>query len=146
MRAIVLACLVVLALTPPAPAGMRDDLRLLTGARAQSMAVVEEAMAAGADIDAGDAARRTALMWSAFHGNETMLGYLLERGADVNLRDRRGRSALIWAAIAGQTRAAESLLVAGADAALVDREGRTAAGHALAEGHEALAELLAAPR
>ena len=143
MRTLALACL-VLSLAADASAGARDDQRLIVGARGKLPHLVEAALAAGADIDAGDAAGRTALMWAAFHGDAPMLRYLLEAGAGVNARDRRGRGALTWAAIAGRDGAARALLEAGADPAAADGEGRAAAAHAAAAGHAALAELLAA--
>ena len=132
-----------LCLAAPAAAGMRDDQRLITGARGQLMPVVEAALAAGAKIDARDAVRRTALMWAAFHGN-AMTPFLIARGADVNARDGRGRTPLMWAALAGRSGAAEALLAAGADAALADNAGVDAAAHAASGGHAALAERLAA--
>lgn len=143
MRTLALACLVPF-LAAEAFAGARDDQRLIVGARGKLPHLVEAALAAGADVDAGDAAGRTALMWAAFHGDAPMLRYLLEAGAGVNARDRRGRGALTWAAIAGRAGAARALLAAGADPALADGEGRAAADHAAAAGHAALAELLAA--
>lgn len=143
-----LVAFIVLAVSLAAPAfgGMRDDQRLITGARGQIMPVIEEALAAGANIEAGDAAGRTALMWAAIHGNAALVGYLIERGANVNARDRRGRSALMWAAVTGRARAAAALLAADADAALVDSAGKDAASHAAGEGHAELAEVLAGAR
>ncbi len=143
MRLVILLCILV-GMAAPALGGMRDDLRLVTGARAQLMPVVEEALAAGADIDARDAVGRTALMWSAFHGNASMLHYLLERGAGVNVRDRRGRTALMWGAIAGHGHVASALLASGADPALRDSAGKDAAAHAGENGHPALVDTLAA--
>ena len=125
---------------------MRDDLRLVTGARGQLMPVVREALAAGARIDAGDAAGRTALMWAAFHGHEPILRVLIDAGADVNARDRRGRTALMWAAFADRANATVALVLAGADAALADDDGADAAAHALSNGHAALAEALSKSR
>ncbi len=127
-----------------AAAGARDDQRLITGARGQLMPVVEAALAAGADLEAGDAAGRTALMWSAFHGNLAMLHYLIGKGADVNARDRRGRTALIWTGVTGGTSAATALLASGADVTAVDDSGMDAAAYAAAGGHAALAQMLSA--
>lgn len=138
--------LIALGIAAPAAAGMRDDLRLVTGARGQLMPVVEEALAAGARIDATDAAGRTALMWAAFHGHAPILRVLIGAGADVNARDRRGRTALMWAALANRADATVALVLAGADAALADDDGADAAAHALSGGHAALAEALSKSR
>lgn len=142
-RVLVLLGLLCLALALPAAAGMREDLRLLSGARGQLMAVVEDALAAGADIEARDAAGRTALMWAAFHDQAGMIDFLIGQGADVNAQDSRGRTALIWAAFSGRAEAARALLRGGADAGIADGEGRTARDRAVAEGHADLARLLA---
>ena len=56
---------------------------------------------------------RTALMWAAFRGNETLIKLLLARGAKVNEFTLIG-SALTQAAWAGNARAARALLEAGA--------------------------------
>ena len=132
-----------LLLAVPAQADPRTDSMLVTGARAKLMHVVQKALEDGADVNAGDATGRTALMWAAFQGNRPMAQLLLDRGASIDARDASGRTALIWAVIVDRGAMVDVLLGKGADLSIADDDGATAADLAEREGHTEIAELLA---
>ncbi|TVQ92376.1 MAG: hypothetical protein EA400_03955 [Chromatiaceae bacterium] len=103
-------------------------------------------LAAGAAVDAEDKGGYTALMLAASNNHAELLDLLLEHGAMIDAKERtQGFTALIWAAQRGQHDAVASLLRQGADRSLPDHTGQTARDHAEAEGHAAIAALLAAP-
>ncbi|KAH6970509.1 ankyrin repeat-containing domain protein [Ilyonectria sp. MPI-CAGE-AT-0026] len=114
-------------------------------------AVVTLLVAAGADVNAADAAGyggRTALEAAAEGGHLEIVGKLLAAGADVNAAaGDYGQTALQAAAEGGHLEIVEKLLAAGADvnAAAAGDYGRTALQAAAEGGHlEIVEKLLAA--
>ncbi|KAL7941233.1 hypothetical protein V8C42DRAFT_335705 [Trichoderma barbatum] len=85
------------------------------------------------------ASGRTALMFAAGRGHQTMVQLLLANGADVNLEDTYGGTALTKAAKTGQEGTAQLLLANGADA-----KNPSALLSAAQNGHLAVVELLLA--
>ena len=107
---------------------------LVEAALAGDAARVDRLLAAGADPDAHDAARNTALIYAARDGRFAMAKNLIRRGATVNWIDGEGVTALILASFKGHVRLAKLLLDHGADPAIRDRWNRTALDYALRRG------------
>lgn len=85
---------------------------LLQAARAGDMAVVEQFLQQGTDINQGDSEGATALHWAADRGHLEVLRLLLSHGADVNATDCDGLGPLHYAALAEQQAAAQLLSAA----------------------------------
>ena len=75
--------------------------KLLTGATANNVGQVNEALEAGADVNAKDVAGWTALMWGAWNGHEATVTALIGKGVDVNALSTAGSSALKLATVKG---------------------------------------------
>jgi ankyrin repeat protein len=89
-----------------------------------------------------DYKRRTALMWVAEFGHETVVRLLLEKGAGIEAKDKHGETALIKAAESGYEAVIQLLLEKGAD---IEAEGgfkETALTKAARHGHKAVVRLL----
>lgn len=96
----------------------------------------------GADVNAKDMERCTALQMSSKMGRETVVRLLLEKGADINTQDGFGDTPLQTASRGGRMAIVKLLLDKGAD---IDAHGGchdTALRVASQEGHEAVVQLL----
>ena len=82
-------------------------------------------LAAGADVNAIDKDKETALHSAAMQGRTGIAKLLLEAGADVNARDDDGFTPLHSAAAWGHVELARMLLAAGADVNAGDRDKET---------------------
>jgi len=80
----------------------------------------------GADANVGDNRDKTALMFAAEEGSESLCRLLLDRGADLYARDSQGLTAFDWAARAGNVPTMTMLLASGAKVDSVDDFGATA--------------------
>jgi ankyrin repeat protein len=103
----------ILDQSPPGNA-ISDALR--AAARLGRLDVLELLFAAGADVNARDAAGNTALLRAAYSDflEPARIKLLLDHGADVNVRDATGDTPLMKARHRGATRIVEMLLAAGA--------------------------------
>jgi len=147
----VVAVMATLMLAPPPVfAGSAEDEALIMGARAGRADIVTEALSRGADVNAADETRFTALMAAALGDNLAILNRLLAEGALTEPREARyGNTALAIAARHGNIDSLSALLNAGADAnAAATRDGLTPLMQASASlddrAPEVIAELLAA--
>ena len=113
-------------------------------AQALTVAAVQQALDAGADINVGGKDGDTALINAVGSKHTDVVGLLLDKGADVNARDKNGMTALINAARSDQADVARLLLDKGADVNAKDIKGRTARSYATARHHDAVAALLQA--
>ncbi len=95
-------------------------------------------------VDACDGYLRTALIWSAFYGNHTLLTWLIDNGANINHRDRNGDSALHFAVQQKTTDCAKTLIEKGADIEVQDNHGNTPLWRAVSssQGDTTLVNLL----
>lgn len=136
----------LLVVAPPAAAQTRSaDRELLAAAEFGDAGAAARALAAGADVNARDARRRTALIITGEKGAIAVARLLLAARADVNALDDRRYDALTQAAARGDHALVALLLEAGADVRLVtspyDGTALIAAAH---HGHvEAIKLLLA---
>lgn len=98
---------------------------LLHAAENDNPDVVGVLLEHGADVNALDYSRRSALSWACECGYYETAAVLLGYGAAVDLVDRWGRSALSWAASSGHEVLVDLLLGAGADVETADKGGST---------------------
>ena len=95
-------------------------------ARAGAMECATILVAAGADVNALNKARRTPLQLAAEKDQSDMVRFLAKHGADLNTQDKKGRTPLHRAMYEGRVAAAESLLETGADPMVLDKRGKNA--------------------
>lgn len=120
-----------------------EELRL--AAQGENVKKVNELIAQGVDINAGDIHGVTALMWASGNDRSENVKILLEAGAKVNEKSKDGNTALIWSAVSGYTKVMELLLKAGARINEKNNDGFTALMRASRNGYiEAVNLLLAA--
>jgi uncharacterized protein len=98
------------------------DDELLEAAGASSLAAVKAALEKGADVDARDAAGRTALMTASMDSAIPVIQVLLQAGAGVDLQAVLGETALILAASGRGGESIELLLANRADPNIGDRD------------------------
>jgi len=107
------------------------------------IARVEEAIAAGADVNVPDAEGRTALMYASFNGHSEIILLLVENGASVARRDLMGRTALLYAATGPFAESVKILLDKGARPNVVDSDEHfSPLMHAAAEGNLDVVKIL----
>src|SRR4030095_1628211 len=75
---------------------------------------LEQVLAEGADVNAGDRTGMTALMRAAYHGQLPVVRALIEHGADLNAVDSGGLTALMVAKHAGREEIVNALVSSGA--------------------------------
>eukprot|EP00753_Platysulcus_tardus_P002112 PLAT11614.17.p1 GENE.PLAT11614.17~~PLAT11614.17.p1 ORF type:complete len:873 (-),score=344.32 PLAT11614.17:252-2870(-) len=112
--------------------------------QAQSAAVVEALLAAGADLEAKNAPGSTPLMIASVNGRAEPVKALISAGAAVNAVDNEGMTALMEAARNGHKRVVRLLLVHGAEAGLKDKAGKSAEQRATESGHGDVADIIRA--
>ncbi|KAK7505363.1 hypothetical protein BaRGS_00003525, partial [Batillaria attramentaria] len=79
-----------------------------------------------AKVDVPNCIGWTALSWSVYNREPTLVQTLIDAGANVNLQDNMGRTALMLACIDQSTEIVTKLLESGADPDLEDNDGFTA--------------------
>lgn len=144
-------------LAAEANAARRDSMgrtALMHAAAAWKKDACKALLAADAQVDTEDMQGRTPLMHAVSSSDgcsasEAVAAHevceeLVRFGAAVNHQDPNGCTPLLLAALAGSVALVPLLLEARADPTLVDAEGGTAAEYAQAEGHEQVADLIAA--
>ncbi|GAB1312345.1 Heterokaryon incompatibility domain-containing protein [Madurella fahalii] len=94
--------------------------------------IVKRLLTTDVDLNASDAAARTAMTLAAANGSREIVDLLLQRGADPTLKDTQNRTALHYAAWGGHGDVAESLLDKEADLNAPDN-GKQAPLHLAAE-------------
>ena len=99
---------------------------LILAARQGQGVVVQELIAAGADLEAVDRDGNTALWAACYAGQLAIIEQLLDAGANINHQNPDGASALIYAASAGKTDVVALLIAKGARADLTTVDDFTA--------------------
>lgn len=120
------------------------SVQLHQAARAGNLILVRALLRREADVDARDAAGRTALMDASAAGQLNVMRLLLASGADVNARSRTGITALIEAAENGRNKSSHILILSGADVNVSSRGLGTALEAAERGGHDAIVTMLRA--
>ena len=104
---------------------------------------VNEALEAGADVEARDnAARWTPLMIATMNGRTEIAKLLIDKGADVNAKTNTNWTPLMGAADKGYTDIVKALIAGGADVNARDENSETALLKATRYGHTAIVKLL----
>lgn len=115
---------------------------LYLAAKSGNIGAVRSLIAEGMDVNAANAAGRSALMSAVFFRNRGIVRELLTEGANVNAVDAQGRSALMIAVVNKDINMVEILLGAGADVALEDKSKNTAMTLAEKSKNKSLLKLL----
>ena len=100
------------------PGGFNDkpsESDLMAAAKNGDLEIIEMHLREGADINAVNKERGTALNIAAMAGRAEAVALLLERGADPNVRNGDGGTPLISAAFLGHSEVVEILIEGGAD-------------------------------
>ena len=118
--------------------------RLLTGAKAGNLIQVNEALEAGADVNAKDKGGWTPLRWAARNGYTDIVKTLIDTGANVHARDGDGRTVLMYGAGKGHRGTVIALIDKGADVNARSKTGWTALKLAARNGHKDIVALLKA--
>ena len=111
------------------PAGASTPY-LINASKAKDKNVVDQLLAGGANPDAYDAQRNTALTFASRDGFLQIAQSLIGNGADVNWIDGEGVTPLILASFKNHPQLVKLLLANGADKSVVDGFGRTALEYA----------------
>ncbi|MEU4776688.1 ankyrin repeat domain-containing protein [Micromonospora sp. NPDC023633] len=111
------------------------DQDLLAAASAGDPTKVREALAAGADIEARDARRRTPLLLAAANDNVEAARVLVEAGADPDALDEQHDTPWLVTGVTGSVAMLEVLLPAGPDLTMVNRYGGISVIPASERGH-----------
>ncbi|KAF6258290.1 ankyrin repeat-containing domain protein [Scenedesmus sp. NREL 46B-D3] len=115
------------AAPPPAAAAAGVEIdNLFDAAKYGDIEAVEDFIAIGKDVSAGDNEARTPLHYAAGYNHAEIAVMLLEAGANLEARDSKGNTPLHYAAGYGRPQLAELLLARGADAAAKNESGKTA--------------------
>jgi len=110
---------------------------------AKDLATIDRLLGGGeADPDQPTPDGKTALMFAAQQGDETVVSRLITAGAEVNARNANGGTPLMYAALGGSATVAELLLAAGARHDVKAKLGWTALEVAAVKGHVSLARRL----
>ncbi len=118
--------------TPSQAAQVRTQLRgfYFDAARSGDLAMLDEFIGAGYDLDTRDGKGYTALILAAYHGHATAVEQLLAAGADPCAQDHRGNTALMGAIFKGEVAIARRLLRADCAPDQRNNAGQTAAMYA----------------
>ncbi|WP_083659525.1 ankyrin repeat domain-containing protein [Pseudomonas sp. PA1(2017)] len=117
---------------PPDAERIQAQLRdyYFQAAREGNVAMLDEFIAAGYDLDTADDKGYTALILAAYHGHRAAVERLLGAGADACAQDWRGNTALMGAIFKGEVRIAKRLLDADCSPDQRNDSGQTAAMYA----------------
>ena len=96
----------------------------------------------GADVNAKDKNKMTALHWAAYSGNPDLAKLIIAKGADINAKDRDGSTPLHKAAYEGNKDVAELLIAMGVDLNAKNSYNETPMSLAIRSGHKGMADLL----
>jgi len=125
------------------PVGLdADDAQLFVAAAEGDGDGIMNAVELGADIDATDALKRSAVFIAAFHQQASAASLLVEAGCSIDARDLNGMAPLHGAVVVGAIDVAGVLITKGANINLADGSGHTPLHIAAATGQMAMAELL----
>ena len=111
------------------------DTSLIFAAETGKLSCVKELIASGADVNAVNYYRYTALMSAVFNGHADCVAELVKAGAELNATNSGSKTALIFASGKGRVDCVKGLIAAGAELNVTDRYGYTALRSAACNGH-----------
>lgn len=118
------------------PSELSDlDEQLLAAASAGNVSGVDSAVERGANLEARDTHRRTALLLAASEDHVAIAQRLVELGADVNALDDRSDTPWLVTGVTGSVRMLEVLLKADPDLTIRNRYGGISVIPACERGH-----------
>lgn len=120
--------------------GLSETMR--EAASAGDTLLLNRCISSGANLEAGDAAGRTALWLAAFEGRDEQVRQLLQAGAFVDARDDDGSTALAIACQYEYSRTVHLLIQGGADVNAADNEGQTPLQKAVEQADPASTRML----
>ena len=101
---------------PEPPTAKAPDISIHNAAKGGNIEAVKQHLAAGTDVNAGDADGVTPLHSAAINGHKEIAELLIANGTDVNAKDDKfGMTPLHPAALNGHKEIAELLIAKGAD-------------------------------
>lgn len=118
---------------------------ILGAAESGNVDVIRAIIDAGADVNAADKYKQTALTKAIDNNNNIDVeaaGVLIKAGADVNVRDERGETPIMKAVRIGNVKLVRMLLAAGADPKAKNDIDRSAFDHAQMKKNILLEEIL----
>jgi hypothetical protein len=118
------------------------DAPLFVAAADGDGARILDAVEGGADINATDTFKRSALFIAAFHQQATAASLLIEAGCSIDSRDLNGMAPLHAAVVVSAIDVSGVLIAKGANINLANVSGHTPLHIAAATGQTAMAELL----
>ena len=110
-----------------APRQEHLDFRLLGYANIGHAEGVQNSIDDGANVNAQDHNKWTALMWAAHRGGPAAQVLLAYEEIYVNAQDQYGTTALMFAAMHGHANTVQTLFAAGADPTITNDKGENAA-------------------
>lgn len=108
--------------------GMNKALR--EAAKQGDCAIIRSLLKDGAEIDATNETKATALMAAAAGGHAKACAFLIRRGANIEAKDHNETTVLMHAALRGHVETCALLLDKGADIHVTDWAGRKAIAYA----------------
>ena len=118
------------------------NAQLSNAAKAGDVEKVGVLLQAGANIEATDHFRETALMWAAMNGHTAVVVQLIAASANIEATNQFGNTALHFVAQKGQTAVVAQLIEAKANIEATNQFGRTALYSATRENHQNAAFLI----
>ncbi|MFZ3558988.1 MULTISPECIES: ankyrin repeat domain-containing protein [unclassified Streptomyces] len=112
-----------------------NNRTLLAAAAHGDLDAVRAALAAGADVEARDAHRRTPLLLAALKDHVAVAETLVAAGADPNAQDERDDSAWLATGVTGSVEMMRALLPARPDVKVTNRFGGVSVIPAAERGH-----------
>jgi ankyrin repeat protein len=93
---------------------------VVDAARTGDVEAVRESISSGGDVNQPERDGTTALLWSAYHADPSIVAMLLEQGADPNAANRFGVTPLLQSARMGDAQTLRTLLDGGATVTVDD--------------------------
>jgi hypothetical protein len=119
-----------------------DARRLMQAILDNAPDAAEDAIAAGANVNAPDEDGEQPLCIAAYEGNDEVVRVLLEHGADPSIRNEFDEPVLVTASMEGHLAVVRQLVEHGADIGQTDFDGHTAIQIAEFYGHMDICDYL----
>ncbi|MBN19989.1 MAG: hypothetical protein CL678_01790 [Bdellovibrionaceae bacterium] len=114
----------------------------VASARGDQIEIAKKLLIKGAEINAQDERKRTALYWTVENNSYPFFKFLIEKGADLHIRDDQGDTVLLRSAYLGRTQFVKDLISHNVNVKQEGQFGVTAAMMAASQGHSEILTLL----